>query len=105
MPKSANKLRAHYNPVVRTMLPMCGCAFVDMTAAKILWLWLWHTDKSKEENASDGGDSDDDDDVEKDVDDEDDVLDDESEEYLARLEKARLTTHTAQCWCFHCTVN
>ena len=45
------------------------------------------SDKSKEENASGSGDDDSDDDAEKDVDDEEDVLDDESEEYLARLEK------------------
>jgi len=45
------------------------------------------SDKSKEENANGSGDDDSDDDAEKDVDDEEDVLDDESEEYLARLEK------------------
>jgi len=51
---------------------------------------LWYADKSKEEKESEGDDNDDDDDDRKDADDEDDVLDDESEEYLAKLEKVSL---------------
>ena len=47
-------------------------------------------DKSKEENASEGDNDDDDDDNHKDAEDEDDVLDDESEEYLAKLEKVSI---------------
>jgi len=62
------------------------------------------TDKSKEENVSASGGDDSDDDAEKDVDDEEDVLDDESEEYLARLEKVwiALSRHTLD---FVCTLN
>ena len=57
---------------------------------KVFWC---ETDKSKEENATDGDDDDDDDDDEqKDIDDEEDVLDDESEEYLAKLEKVSRIT-------------
>jgi len=68
------------------MMMMDGCMDWYVVCA-------WSTDKSKEENESDGDNDDDDDD--KDVDDEDDVLDDESEEYLARLEKVQCKYKTS----------
>ena len=64
-------------PKPETVKELCNCC-------------SFATDKSKEENASGTGNEDSDDDDQKDVDDEEDVLDDESEEYLARLEKVHI---------------